>query len=107
MEESIYYDSVAQLQFIGNPKQPENLDIDLYEIAIAYEFAKELRVGDDLQLFTHPNDENYTPSFWIKNHKLSDQIPYSKFSGHAYQITGRRWNVGLSYQVEYNFLQLN
>lgn len=106
MEDNTYFDRVAQLQFVGNPKQPESLDIDMCEIAVAYQFAKDLRVGDDLQLFKHPNDENYTPSFWITNHKLGDVMPYNKFSGHAYKITGRSWNVGLSYQKEFNFLTI-
>lgn len=104
MEENMYFDKVAQLQFIGNEKQPEALDIDLYEVAVPFEFATELRVGDLLQLFKHPSDVNYKPSFWHTNHKLGDQVEYSKFSGHAYEVVGRRWNAGLSYHTEFNFL---
>jgi hypothetical protein len=106
MEDSKYFDKVAQLQFVGNTKQPESLDIDMCEITVQYQFAKELRLRDYLQLFKHPKDENYIPSFWITDHKLGDQIPYNKFSGHAYQITGRSWNVGMGYQEGNNFLTI-
>lgn len=104
MEDKLLWANIAELQFIGNDKQPESLDIDLCEVAVYYEFVKELRVGDLLQLFKNPGDENFTPVFWITHRDFNEQLPYNKFSGHAYEVIGRRWNVGFSNSKESNFL---